>query len=137
MFEKELADKLKSIFKCTKVTFDEPGPKVDMAKEQGTLFVNVEMPKFTFSDGRVKAIVTGSASMFGRNDALTFGYFATSIEEAPYDLTKDLFFSDFEANTKRFRDIVERGFSFTYFFNSQHDPDIGTITSVDINIEET
>lgn len=137
MFEKELADKFKAIFKCKDVTYDEPGIKPDAAREQEVLFVEVENPKFTFKDGGVRAMVTGKAVMYGRNDALTFGYFAKGIAEAPASLTKDLFFKDMEGNARRFRDIVERGFSFTYFFNSQYDPAIGTITSVDINIEET
>lgn len=82
-------------------------------------------------------MVTGNAVMFGRNDALTFGFFSKAISNAPNALTKDLFFSDFETNTLRFRDIVQRGFSFTYFFNSQHDPDIGIINEIELTTEES
>lgn len=133
MFEKELADKFKAIFAVKNVTYDDPGE----SQEQDKLFIQIEEPKFSFKDGRVKAMVTGSAVMFGRNEDLKFGFFSKAISGADKTLTKDLFFSDFEANTLRFRDIVQRGFSFTYFFNSQYDPAIGTITSVDTNVEET
>ena len=133
MFEAELKEKFKAIFAVKEVTFDEPGE----SEEQNVLWVQIDEPKFTFKDGEVKALVTGSASMFGRNDALTFGYFAKAIAKAPNALTKDLFFTDFETNSNRFRDKVQRGFSFTYFFHSQHDPAIGTITSVTPIIEET
>lgn len=133
MFETELADKLKTIFKAKDVSYDSPGE----AQEQEVLFIQIEEPKFTFKDGFVKALVTGKAVMFGRNDALTFGYFAKSIAEAPASLTKDLFFQDFEANTQRFKDKVQRGFTFTYFFNSQYDPALGTITTVNTSVEDT
>ncbi len=132
MFEKDLEAKFKGIFGVEKVTYDAPGE----SQEQNALFIQVEEPKFNFSDKRVSAMVTGNAVMFGRNDALTFGYFSKCIAKASNDLTKDLFFSDFETNTQRFQNIVQRGFSFTYFFNSQYDPAVGTITSVTTSVEE-
>lgn len=133
MFEKELEDKFKAIFGVEKVTYDAPGE----SREQNCIFVEVETPKFSFKDGRAVAMITGNGTMFGRNDALTFGFISGAIAKAPNALTKDLFFFDFETNTLRFRDIVQRGFSFTYFFDSQHDPALGTITSVETTIEET
>lgn len=133
MFEKELAEKFQAIFGVKKVSYDTPGD----SKEQETLWIEVEQPKFSFKDGRATAMVTGNAVMFGRNDALTFGFLSKAIAQAPAALTKDLFFADFESNTQRFRDIVQRGFSFTYFFNSQYDPAIGTITSVTTTVEES
>lgn len=133
MFEQDLEDKFKAIFNVKKISYDSPGE----SQEQECLFIQIEEPKFTFKDGGVKALVTGKAIMFGRNDALTFGFFAKCIAQAAAALTKDLFFEDFESNTQRFRDKVQRGFSFTYFFNSQYDPAIGTITSVTTNVEET
>lgn len=133
MFEKKLEDKFKAIFGVKKVTYDTPGE----SQEQSILFVEVEAPKFTFGDGYVKAMVTGSAVMFGRNEDLTFGFFAKCISKAKNELTKDLFFEQLDSNTLRFRDIVQRGFSFTYFFNSQYDPDVGSITSIEQTIQET
>ncbi len=133
MFEEELKEKFKKIFKVKEVSYDAPGD----SREQDKLWIDVETPKFTFSDKRVKAIVTGKGSIFGKNEALTFGFISQAIAGADKSLTKDLFFSDFESNSNRFRDIVERSFTFTYFFNSQYDPDIGTITSVTTSVEET
>ncbi len=133
MFEKELAEKFKAIFSVEEVDFDTPSE----SKEQNKLWIEIENPKFSFKDGKAVAMVTGNGIMFGRNDALTFGFFSKAIAKADNSLTKDLFFFDFETNTQRFRDLVQRGFSFTYFFNSQYDPATGTITSVDINIEES
>lgn len=133
MFEKKLAETMKEIFDVKEVTFDTPGD----SREQNILWIEIEQPKFTFADKKVKALVTGKGTMYGRNDALTYGYFSKCIAKADNALTKDLFFSDFETNSNRFRDIVERGFSFTYFFNSQYDPDIGTITSVTTTVEES
>lgn len=133
MFEQELSDKMKAIFKVKEVSYDAPGD----AREQDKLWLEIEQPKFTFNDKKAKAIVTGKGSIFGRNEDITFGFISQSISTADKSLTKDLFFTDFESNNLRFRDIVERSFSFTYFFNSQFDPDIGTITSVTTSIEET
>jgi len=133
MFEKELAEKLKAIFKVKDVTFDAPGE----SREQDKLFIEIEEPHFRFTDKKARALVTGKGTMFGRNDALTFGFFSQAIALAPHSLTKDLIFRDFETNTLRFRDIVERGFSFTYFFNSQFDPAVGNMAGVSITIEET
>jgi len=133
MFEKELAEKMKAIFKVKDVTFDAPGE----SREQDKLFIEIEEPHFRITDKKARAMVTGKGTMFGRNEALTFGYFSQAIAKADNALTKDLIFRDFETNTLRFRDIVERGFSFTYFFATQHDPAVGNMTSVDITIEET
>jgi hypothetical protein len=133
VFEKELKDKFKSIFAVNKVTYDTPGE----SEEKGTLFVQVENPKFSFKDGRVTAMVTGNAVIFGRGNELTFGFLSKAISTAHAELTKDLFFSDFESNTQRLRDIVQRGFSFTYIFKSQFDPAIGTMESVTTTVEES
>lgn len=133
MLEKELADKFKAIFQMQKVTYDTPGE----SREQGCLFIEIENSKQTFKDGKEIAMITGNAVIFARNEEIPLGFFAKAIARADKSLTKDLFFFDFEANTLRFRDLVQRGFSFVYFFDSQYDPDIGTITSVTTTVEET
>ena len=132
MFEKALIDKFKAIFGIEKITYDVPGD----SREQNCLFIEIENSKNTFKDGKQLAMVTGNAVIFGPSGKIPFGFFSKAIINADPSLTKDLFFFDIEANTQRFRDIVQRGFSFTYFFNSQYDPAIGTITSVDLNVEE-
>ncbi len=132
MFEKELSEKFQAIFAVKKVTYDTPGE----SREQGCIFIEIENSRNSFKDGKAIAMVTGNAVIFSRNEEIPFGFFSKAIAKAPAALTKDLFFFDIEANTQRFRDIVQRGFSFTYFFNSQYDPAIGSITGVDVTIEE-
>lgn len=133
MFEAELQSKLKAIFGAQKVSYDSPGD----ASEQECLFIEVETANVRITDGKQRAKVSGNCVMFGDNNKLPFGYFTKAIAKADASLTKDLFFFDFEENTRRFKGIVQRGFSFVYFFHSQFDPDIGTITNVDITVEES
>ena len=132
MFEKQLESKFLKIFNCKKVTFDQPG----QSQEQEVLFVEIEVAKNIVKDGQVVSKISGSASMFGNNDKLTFGYFSKRIAKSDPEDTKSLFFYDIESNTKRFQNIVQRGFSFIYFFNSQFDPETGSIESVTFTTEE-
>lgn len=133
MFEQELADKFKRIFGVSKVTYDTPGE----SREQDCLFIEIENCRNNIRDAKAMGVVTGNAVMFQKNEALKFGFFSKAIAQAPLELTKDLFFFSIESNTLRYRDLVQRGFSFTYFFNSQYDPSIGTITSVTTTVEES
>lgn len=132
MFKKSLEEKFKAIFKPKKLTYNRPGESM----EQQVLFIEIESSYPKIQDGREKAWVTGKAYMLSGNEQLPFGYFAKAIKQADSSLTKDLFFYDFEENTQRFLDIIQMGFSFQYFFDSQYDPRVGSITSIDINIEE-
>lgn len=133
MFEKQLESKFLKIFNCKKVTFDQPG----QSQEQEVLFVEIEIAKNIVKDGQVISKISGSASMFGNNDKLTFGYFSKRIAKSEPEDTKSLFFYDIESNTKRYQNVVQRGFSFIYFFNSQYDPETGSIDSVTFTTEET
>lgn len=133
MFEQALADTLKEIFEVKKTSFDMPGD----AKEQDCLFIEIDDSNNVIKDGRALAKVSGKAYMNVVNSKLPFGFFSKAIKQADKTLTKDLFFYDIETNTIRYRDLVQRGFSFVYFFDSQYDPAIGTITSVDITVEES
>lgn len=126
MFEKELEEKLKAIFKLKKVSYSQPSN----AKEQETLFIEIENAKNSIKDGRVVSMITGHAVVFGNSDKLPFGYFSKCIKQADPSLTKELFFFDIENNSRIYQNIVERSFGFIYFFSGQYDPDIGSITSV-------
>lgn len=132
MFEKQLESQFKKIFNCKKVTFDQPGD----SREQECLFVEIEVSNNVIKDGRTVSKISGSASMFGNNDKLTFGYFSKRIAKSDPALTKPFFFFDIESNTKRYQNIVQRGFSFIYFFDSQFDPETGSIDSVNFTTEE-
>lgn len=131
MFEKALEDKFKKIFELKKVSYDEPGD----AREQECLFIEVETSRNQIKDGRQKARVTGSAVMFGPNDKIPFGFFSKKIKQADPDDTRALFFFDIEVNTRRYQNIVQRGFSFVYFFDAQYDPDVGEIEEIEMDVE--
>lgn len=132
MFEKSLEDAFKKIFKVSKVTFAQPSD----SHEQDALFVEVEDAKNTIKDKRAKSMVTGNGIMFGNADKLKFGFFSKAIAKANPNDTRPFFFFDFEANTKQYQNIVQRGFSFVYFFDSQYDPDTGSITSIELELTE-
>lgn len=127
MYEKALSEKLKAIFEVKKTDYGLPGE----SQEQECLFINIEKSQVQPKDGMVKIKVTGTVLMYAFNQKLPFGYFNLQIAKAPNALTHDIFFYDFEENTRSFRDIVQRSLSFVYFFSSQHDPSIGNIESLD------
>lgn len=129
--EDVLIDRFKEIFQVSKVVFDSPGE----SQEQGCIFLEVEVGRFTFKDGRAISKVTGNAIMFGQNDKLTLGFFAKAIAKAPADLKKPFFFFDFEENSKRFRNLVQRSLSFVFLFDTQYDPATGSIETVNFITE--
>lgn len=131
--EETLELSVKTIFNVEKVVFDSPAPD---AQEQNCIFIEVENSWNTFKDGRALSKVTGNMIMFGPNDKLTLGFFSKAIAKAKPTLTHPFFFFDFEENSKRFRNIVQRSVSFVYFFDSQYDPETGSITSVTFTTEE-
>lgn len=126
MFESKLKDDLKKIFDLKEVTFDAPGD----SKEQDKLFVEIETSPSNFNDGKIHFRVTGTAKMYAQADKVGFGFFARAVAKAPAQITRNFFFSDMDGNTPLYRNIVQRSFSFIYFFSGQHDPDIGSIESI-------
>ena len=128
MFEKQLANKLKKIFKVKKVTYDAPSE----SNEQECIFVNVIRSKNTIKDGKEIAKVEGVLTMFGNAEKLPFGFFSKSIYQADSEYTKDLFFYEMDGNVLEIQNIVQRTCAFVYFYSGQYDPDLGTITSVEI-----
>lgn len=128
MFETELANKFKKIFNLKKVSYDEPSG----ISEQECLFLEIQDCKSNFKDKRWLGTVRGNGLFFAQNDKIKFGFFSKQIANANKNDTKDLFFSEFEENTNRYLNLVQRSFSFVYFFDFQYDPSLGTITSIDI-----
>lgn len=127
MFENQLKEDLKLIFQPEKVTYQQPSE----IKEQSVLFVNVEQPNPTFRDKVARFKVSGKCTMFGNSDKLTFGYFARCIRGASKELNSKFHFSEIDANTKYYQNLVQRDFSFVYFFETEYDPDTGSLTSVE------
>lgn len=132
MFESELKTKFEQIF-GVKVDFAKPGESL----EQECLFVEIENTVDRIKDGREISKVTGNAVLFGNADKIPFGFFSKQIAKADPALTAPFFFFDFESNNPIFGNKVGRGLSFVYFYEGQYDPKIGTITSVDIEVEES
>lgn len=132
MFEDQLKKQLKDIFGVKKVTFDQPGE----SNEQETIFIEVEKSTNHISDKKYHARVTGTLTMVGNSDKMPYGFFSKAIDEAKNEDKKGLVFFDFERNSRIFRNIAQRTLGFTYFFDSQYNPNIGTITSVTTNVIE-
>lgn len=132
MFEKSLETHFKNIFGVEKISFSQPSE----VKEQSCLFIDIEDARNTIKDGEAKAMVSGSAFIYGRAENIPFGFFSKKIEKASNEETKNFFFQDFENNTKYFGDLVQRGFNFIYFFKAQYDPELGKIDSINFEVQE-
>lgn len=128
MIETLLASKLKKIFDFDKVTFDHPGE----SEEQECLFVNISTCKDRLKDGLETARVQGVVTVFCNSQKLPYGYFSKKISAADKADKADLFFFDFEENAGTFRNISKRSLGFVFFYNSQYDPDIGTLNLVEL-----
>ncbi len=131
MFESSLKAKLKKIFDMKKVTYDHSGKDF----EQECIFIEVESCKSTIKDALQIAEVRGKLKVFATNDKLPYGYFNKKIAQADNTDTKDLFFYEIEDNSGYYGNLVERSMSFVYFFSSQHNPNLGTITSIQTTTE--
>jgi hypothetical protein len=131
MFDNDLKNKLNRLFDFDKVTYDEPSD----SNEFECLFISVSNPGVKIKDGYATAKVEGECFYFGNSDKIKFGYFSEKIDKADSIETKDLFFYDIENNERLFNNKVQRSFKFVYFFRTQYDPELGTITSIDTNVE--
>lgn len=134
MFEDKLQKLFSEIFDIQKVSFDEPP---DSAIEQETLFVTIERAPGKARHGKYIARVEGEAFIMAPSDKIPFGYFTKRIENAPSELTAPFFFYEIEENTKRYRNLVQRAFSFVYFFQDQYDPKVGKMLDVEFSEEVT
>lgn len=142
MFESNLQSTLKQIFDLDKVTFNTPSE----SQEQECLFVEVQSCKPTIKEGRQIAMVKGKLRVFCNAQKMPYGYFSKKIQEAGA-LAKDLFFYDMEENQAAFANslggkdglvnICERSVSFIFLFDSQYDPEHGTMTSINFNEAES
>ncbi len=130
--EKEMQARLKRIFDFEKVTFDRPGE----SQEQEGLFIQVNTADMRVRDARLIAKMEGVIRVFANSDKLPFGYFSKHIQEAAAADTRGFFFGP-EENLGTIRNIAERKFDFTFLFDSQYDPAIGSITSVNLSYAET
>lgn len=133
MFKKSLSAKLKRIFDIDKVSYDEPSE----SQEQEALFVLVEKSKNTIKEKKEIAFVQGKVLVFGSADKMPYGYFSKKIQEADAADTRDLFFYDAEENKGTFKGIAERSMSFIYLYENQYNPERGTMTSINLDMQVT
>lgn len=132
MFERILSDRLEKIFGLKKITFDRPGE----SQEQEAAFVEISNVRARISDGRQKAQVHGRMRVFAQLEKLPFGYLSKRIADADADDKADFFFGN-EENHGTFRNIAERSMEFVFLFDSQYDPAIGTLTSINLTSSES
>lgn len=128
MFENSLKEKFETIFEISKVTYDQPGE----SKEQECLFINVEKCLNKVVDGHFYCRVRGKGFVFAQAGKIPFGYFSKKINKSDPALTKDLHFSEIEESENLYENIVQRSFTFVYFFNSQYNPVVGNIEDIEI-----
>lgn len=133
MFEKQLAAQLKRIFGLDKVTYD----KSSESREQEAVFIEIEACRVRIKDKRQTARVTGKIVIFANADKMPYGYISKAIAAADPADTAGLFFSNFEENKGTYRNIAERSADFLFLFDSQFDPNIGTLNQVNLTITET
>lgn len=133
MFEKRLQSQIQKIFGFKKTTFDAPGE----SQEQEGAFVVVETAKTRVKDAREIAQVSGRIHVFAASSKLPYGFFSKAIESADPADKAGLFFHSFEENKGKYRNIVERSVGFHYLFDSQYDPAIGKLESVNFQISES
>jgi hypothetical protein len=132
MFEKSLQSSLKKIFDLDKVTYDSPSESL----EQECIFIQVESSRNSIVDGRQIAKVTGKIKVYAQSEKLPYGYFSKKINGADPQLTYGFYFYDFEENKLGTNNLCERSISFVYFFDSQFDPDVGTLNELQFNEEQ-
>jgi hypothetical protein len=133
MFEAKLKGQIERIFGIKKVTFDLPGE----SKEQEGVFIQVETAKTRVKDGKETAHVNGTIHIFAVDAKVPYGFFAKKIDAAESGDKAGLFFFNFEENKGTYRNIVERSVGFQYLFDGQYDPNLGSITSVNLNLSES
>lgn len=136
MFQAELKKRFEKIFGFKKTTYDAPSDSF----EQDTLFIEITDCKTRPSEGKVYARVTGQLVAFSQNERLPYGFFSKRIEKAKHELTKDLFFYDVDRNVvsspARLQNISERRTSFQFFFTAQYDPNLGELTTLEMECND-
>ncbi len=128
-----MQEQLKRILDLDKVTFDIPGE----SQEQEAAFIQVETAQTRLVDKRQIARVTGTLRIFANSEKMPYGYLSKQLAKAASSDTRSWTFHKFDENRGTYRNIVERLATFTYLFDSQFDPSLGTITSVDFTQAET
>lgn len=126
MFEKDLAEILKRMFKLKKATFSAPSEE----REQEVIFIQIEKALVRIMGERQVARVMGKITIFSQAGKMPYGYLSKQIQEAKPADSKPLFFWDLEENNTLYQNIDERTASFQFLFSSQHNPNKGELTKL-------
>lgn len=129
--ESSIKEKLKRIFGVNKVTFNLEGDAI----EQDTLFVQAESSLGQIKDGLEVYRVSGQAFIYAQAEKFPIGFLPKRIKNADSNDTKDFFFYDLEGNSKVYQNLVQRSFSFIYFYSAEYDPELGEIEELDLTYE--
>lgn len=136
MFRKDLMRRLEEIFGLQKTTMFAASSEF----EQDTLFVEILSSRSRVSGvngGRETARVVGSLFVYSQEDRLPYGFFAKRIEQAPAAVKAPLFFYDTDVDNveseARLQNLHERRTSFIFLYDSQYDPDRGSINTVTLS----
>jgi hypothetical protein len=130
---------MEAIFGMEKTTF----LAASESYEQDTLFIEITSSRSRVSGvdgGKETARVVGTIVVFSQDDRLTYGFFTKRIENASADDKAPLFFYDIDVDDvgslAREQNLHERRTSFVFLYESQYDPDKGTITDLTLTLEE-
>ncbi len=140
MFEKDLELRLKRIFGVKRTTFNAPDFE---APEQDCLFVQIlsAQPRMQAKGGgRETYRVTGYLTIFSQATRVPFGFFFKKLEQADPEDSHGLFFEkemDIPDSPARIQNIQERRVNFTFWFDSEYDPNRGSLTSMTTSLDIT
>lgn len=139
MFRKDLMRRMEAIFGMDKTTMLASSETY----EQDTLFIEILSSRSRVSGvngGRETARVIGTIVVFSQEDRLPYGFFIKRIEQAAAELKAPLFFYDIDVDDvespARLQNLHERRCSFQFLYDSQYDPDRGSITSLTLSVNE-
>ncbi len=100
------------------------------------MFISVSRAVTKINTARQIGKFEGDITVYADSGRMPFGYFTKKLNQADLEDTRGFFFGP-EENVDTYRGIDQRQFSFTFLYDSQYDPAIGTITSIDLSVTET
>lgn len=132
MFKKDLKNRLSHIFELP-VRFE----AIDWeAPEQDTLFVEIQRSRPRVQGNRITDKVEGQLIVVSQQEKWTFGMFTKAVERALPQYTKNFFFYEMDTvmpdSPARLQNLQEVRSAFVFLFDSQYDPDKGSLTSLEM-----
>ena len=132
MFRKELDRRLQAIFDFSKTTYLAPSESY----EQDTLFIEIHraLPNTSAASKTQRARVHGAIVVYSQGNRLPYGFFNKRLEQADPALRRGLMFYETDIDVAdspaRLQNIHERRANFLFLYDSEYDPNQGSLTSV-------